>query len=218
MTLTREQTIEPLEAEWKASAAFLRSLSEADMAKPTRCEGWTVGDVAAHIAGTVTDIAGGTIGATNGYTQVQERAGQSPARLADDMEHGIEIALKLVRALDDHLWAQPSPFPGLTFRQGVEALFVESYVHEDDIRDALGMPPRADGDTALEISLHHIAEEMGKRGWNQRTLSLDGVQPIAIGFGGEPITGNPRTFLLAATGRIPASAVGLDEKVNIYRG
>jgi uncharacterized protein (TIGR03083 family) len=216
MTLTRAETIEGLEGEWSTLETFLRTLSEKDMERPTRCEGWTVRNVAAHLVGTVVDIAAGTIGTTTGREHVDERAAHTLARLADELHDGAEVAMKVLRAIDDHYWAQPSPFAGLTTRQGVEALWLESFLHEDDIRDALGKPGRAGG-RALEISLRHVAEEMGRNGWDKTTLELDGVPKIAIGPGGTPITGDPKQFLLAATGRIPPEAIGLDSKVNIYR-
>jgi uncharacterized protein (TIGR03083 family) len=217
MSLTRVETIEPLEAEWAWVESFIRGLSEQDMDRPTRCEGWTVRNIAAHLVGMVVDIAGGTVGANTGHEHVDDRPAHTPARLADEIHHGAEIAMKLLRSLDDHAWAQPSPFPGLTTRQGVEALWLESFVHEDDIRDALGKPARPEGGIALEISLRHVAEEMGRNGWNKTTLDLAGVPSIRIGPGGESITGDPRKFLMAATGRIPAAEAGFDPKVNIYR-
>lgn len=217
MSLTRSQTIEGLESEWATLEHFLRGLSPQDIERPTRCEEWTVRDIAAHLVGGVLDVAGGTVGTSTGQTQIDQRRAYTAAQLADEFNAGAEIAMKLLRAIDDHLWAQPSPFPGLTVRQGVEVLWLESFLHEDDIRHALGLPSRPDPGLALEISLRHIAEEMGRQEWTQTTLELDGSPKIRIGPGGAPITGDPMRFLLAATGRIPAEEIGLDAKVNIYR-
>jgi uncharacterized protein (TIGR03083 family) len=217
MSLGRTETIEGLEVEWATSESFLRGLPDDAMDRPTRCEGWTVRNVAAHMVGIVADIAGGTVGSNSGREHVDDRAVRSPAQLADELHGAAEIAMKLLRTLDDHAWAQPSPVPGLTNRQGVEALWLESFLHEDDIRDALGVEGRSDRGLAMEISLRHVAEEMGRRGWNKTTLELRGMPRIRIGPGGTPITGDPMTFLLAATGRIAAEGAGLDQKVNIYR-
>ena len=218
MSLTRTETVEGLEGEWASLETFIRGLSEQDLDRRSRCEAWTVRNLAAHLVGSVADLAGGTVGNnTSGQQQVDERLQQTPAQLADEQHGAAEITMKLLRAIDDHYWAQPSPFPGLTVRQGVEALWLESFLHEDDIRHALGMQHRTNGGLALEVSLRHVAEEMGDHGWNRTTLELDGMPKIRIGPGGEPITGDPMRFLLAATGRIPAEQIGLDEKVNIYR-
>jgi uncharacterized protein (TIGR03083 family) len=217
MSLRRTDTIEGLEGEWAAAASFIGGLSEADLDRPTRCEGWTVRNVAAHVVGGVLDIAEGTVGSTTGHQHVDERASHAAGLLADELRAGAATAMRILRSIDDHIWAQPSPFPGLTTRQGVEALWLESFLHQDDMRDALGAPPQPEGGFALEVSLRHVAEEMGKHGWNKTTLALDGVPKIRIGPGGAAITGNPMEFLLAATGRIPAEKIGLDPKVNIYR-
>ena len=49
-------------------------------------------------------------------------------------------------------------------------------------------------------------------------LSLDGIDEVAIGGGGDRrVTGDPLTFVLVATGRANPSALGLDDTVNIYR-
>jgi uncharacterized protein (TIGR03083 family) len=218
MSLTRAETVEGLESEWAALEDFIRGLSEEDMESPTRCEEWTVRNIAAHLVGGVSDLAAGTVGVnTSGNQQVAERSSQTGPQLADELHASAEIAMKLLRAIDDHYWAQPSPFPGLTVRQGVEALWLESFLHEDDIRHAAGRPERPEPGIALEVSLRHVAEEMGDHGWNRTTLELDGMPKIRIGPGGDPITGDPMKFLLAATGRIPAEEIGLDQRVNIYR-
>ena len=212
MTLKRAETVEGLESEWATSAEFLRGLSASDMEHGSRCEGWTVRHLAQHIVENVSDLAGGTIGNTApGQHNFDEGSTRSGAELADELGASAEIAMKLLRAIDDHFWAQPSPFPGLTVRQGVEVLWVESFVHEDDIRHALELPSRPSPGLALEITLRHIAEEMGRRGWNRRSLQFEGLPKIHVGPGGEPITGDAMEFVLAATGRIPASEVGLDE-------
>jgi uncharacterized protein (TIGR03083 family) len=218
MGLTRTDTIEQLEGEWATLETFVRAISDADMDRPTRCEEWTVRGVIAHIVGGVLDVAGGTVGTTTGHQYVEDRSTHSPSQLADELHDGAQIAMKLLRTIDDRIWAQPSPFPGLTVRQGVEALWLESFLHEDDIRDALGMTARSSGGLALEISIRHVAEEMAKHAWNQTTLALDGMPKVRIGPGGDSVIGgDPMQFLLAATGRIGAEDVGLDPKVNIYR-
>jgi uncharacterized protein (TIGR03083 family) len=217
MSRTRTETVEGLGSEWATSEGFIRGLSDADMERGSRCEGWTVRHLAEHIVENVSDLAGGTVGNTPGRHNFDEGSSRTSAQLADELHASAEIAMKLLRALDDHFWAQPSPFPGLTVRQGVEVLWVESFVHEDDIRHALGLGPRPAPGLALEITLRHIAEEMGRRGWNRRTLEFEGLPKIHIGPGGERIGGDPMRFVLAATGRIDASEVGLDDKVNIYR-
>src|SRR5437588_7391356 len=121
MGLTVDDTIEQLEGEWATLEAFIRGIPHADMDWPTRCEEWTVRGVTAHIVGGVLDLAGGTVGTTTGHQHVDDRPTHSPSQLADELHDGAQIAMTLLRTVDDRIWAQPSPSPGLTVRHGVAA-------------------------------------------------------------------------------------------------
>jgi uncharacterized protein (TIGR03083 family) len=198
---------------------LLRSLEPADLNKPTRCTGWTVGDVAGHMVGQVTDVVNGRLEGlgTPEVTEreAKERAGRSADELADELAEGRAGVAALAEQLDDTAWDAPvaSDFEG-TLGDGVLALWFDGYLHADDIRAALGTPSvQGDG---LRGSLHWVAADLGRRGWGPATLALDGVDAIEIGGGGEKITGDPVQFLLVATGRADPSPHGLDESVNIF--
>jgi uncharacterized protein (TIGR03083 family) len=194
---------------------LLRSLEPADLDAPTRCTGWTVGDVAGHMVGQVTDVVSGRLEGlgTPEVTEreAKERAGRSAAELAE----GRAGVAALAEQLDDAAWNAPvgTDFEG-TLGDGVLALWFDGYLHADDIRAALGTPSvQGDG---LRGSLHWVAADLGRRGWGPATLALDGVDAIEIGGGGEKITGDPVQFLLVASGRADPSPHGLDESVNIF--
>jgi uncharacterized protein (TIGR03083 family) len=198
---------------------LLRSLEPSDLDAPTRCTGWTVGDVAGHMVGQVTDVVNGRLEGlgTPEVTEreAKERAGRSAAELADELAEGRAGVAALAEQLDDAAWNAPvgTDFEG-TLGDGVLALWFDGYLHADDIRAALGTPSvRGDG---LRGSLHWVATDLGRRGWGPATLALDGVDAIEIGGGGEKITGDPVQFLLVATGRADPSPHGLDESVNIF--
>jgi uncharacterized protein (TIGR03083 family) len=198
---------------------LLRSLEPADLDAPTRCTGWTVGDVAGHMVGQVTDVVNGRLEGlgTPEVTEreAKERAGRSAAELADELAEGRAGVAALAEQLDDAAWDAPvaSDFEG-TLGDGVLALWFDGYLHADDIRAALGTPSvQGDG---LRGSLHWVAADLGRRGWGPATLALDGMDPIEIGGGGEKITGDPVQFLLVASGRADPSPYGLDESVNIF--
>ena len=99
---------------------------------------------------------------------------------------------------------------------GLEALWFDTFLHADDIRDALDVPTV--GGDGLLPSVSHIAQVLTDQGWRSATLKLEGLDefPVSAG-GGELITGDPMTFILVSTGRAPASTMGLDDTVNIYR-
>jgi uncharacterized protein (TIGR03083 family) len=198
---------------------LLESLEPADLDAPTRCEGWTVRDIAGHMVGQVTDVVNGRLDGlgTPEVTEreAKERAGRSAAELAEELAEGRAGVAALAAQLDDAAWNTPvaSDFDG-TLGDGVLALWFDGYLHADDIRAALGTPS-AKGD-GLRGSIHWVAADLGRRGWGPATLALEGVEVIDVGGGGEKISGDAQQFLLVATGRADPSPLGLDESVNIF--
>ena len=215
MGLGRDEAIAGLLAEYDAFGALVRSLDERQWEQPSRCEGWTVGDVARHAVGTATDVANGVAGTHTPEEEVAERKGRTPTEIADELDTALVTIRNLAAIIDDNAWNGPSPVPDLTMRQGILTLFYDIYVHADDIRTAIGLPPAASG-LGLEASVEYLAEQLEQRGWGPATLALDGMEKSEVGGGGNPITGDPKQFVLAATGRANPSALGLDPTVNIY--
>jgi len=218
-TLDRTEISSGFLAELDNFGELLRSLRPADLDAPTRCDGWGVRDVAGHMVGQVTDVVNGRLEGlgTPEVTEreAKERADRSAAQLADELAEGRAGVATLADAVDDAAWNAPvaNDFEG-TLGEGVLALWFDGYVHADDIRAALGAP--SVGGEGLRGSIHWVAVDLDRRGWGQATLSLDGVDVIEVGGGGEKITGDPYEFLLVATGRANPSMLGFDESVNIF--
>lgn len=222
MTLHRDEVGKGLVSELEAFGRLVRTLSEEEAQTASRCEGWTVADVAAHVIGTMADITQGRIEGqgTPEVTerQVVERRGHAPADLAAELDTALEVVPSLLAAFDDDAWASPSP-GGYDFTLGhaVEALWYDAYVHAEDIRAALGRPSeRGDG---LRASAFHVADLLDARGWGPARLVLDGVGEVAVGEpgGGAPTyTADALAFVLAATGRADPAATGLPRDVNVY--
>jgi len=215
MGLGREEAIAGLQAEYEAFGALVRSLDAQQWAQPSRCDGWTVGDVARHVVGTATDVANGVVGTHTPEEEVAEREGRTATEIADELDTALVTLRNLASVINDDVWNGPSPVPDLTMRQGVLTLVYDLYVHGDDIRTALAMAPAGAG-VGLDASVEYLAEQLDERGWGPATLALDGVEKADIGGGGDPITGDPMRFVLVACGRSDASTLGLDEAVNIY--
>jgi uncharacterized protein (TIGR03083 family) len=221
MPLSRVEVTAGLPAELSGMAELVRSLSDEEWAKPTRCAGWTVADVAAHIAGTMTDIANGQIEGqgTPEVTerQVVERRGRSRDELATELEGAAKVSADLLAVFDDAAWDGPAPggFDG-TLGWGVEALWYDAYMHIQDIRTAVGLPEVAA--PALKAAVSHVAGLLTRREWGPATLALDGMPKFDVGAGGKEIRGDPLAFVMAATGRGDPSQFGLGPDVNIYAG
>ncbi len=219
MTLSRTEVVPGLLAELEAFGELIGPLDEAAWAQPTRCQGWAVADVAAHVIGSMADVVSGQLEGLGSpeatAREVAERKGRNPAELAQELVSVTKLASDLGAAFDDASWETPAPGGyGGTLGQGVEALWYDTYLHADDIRAALGRESvRGPG---LRASVHHVAFELGKLGWGPATLALDGIEPVSVGPGGTTHTGDALEFVLVATGRADPKALGPEAPLDIY--
>jgi uncharacterized protein (TIGR03083 family) len=219
VTLTRTEVTTGLVEELDAFGDLIRPLDARSWGQPTRCEGWSVGDVAAHTIGSMADVVSGRLEGLGSpevtAREVAERKGRSAADLAQELAQVTKLAQDIAASFDDAAWEMPSPggFDG-TLGQGVEALWYDTYLHADDIRAALGRPS-ASG-PGLRASVHHVAAELAKRGWGPATLAFDGMEEVPVGAGGTRRSGDALSFVLVATGRADPATLGLDDTVNIY--
>ncbi len=205
MPLPRSQVSDGLLTDLDHFEALIRPLATAEWDSPSRCAGWTVGDVARHVVGSMADVAAGN---TDGLgtpevteREVAERAGRSASELADECRAVRDAAAALLPLFDDAAWAGPAPggYDG-TLGEGVEALWYDAWLHADDIRAALGRASEITPGFAGVVS--HVAFELAKRGWNGAVPGVDDPRAIA--------------FVLTATGRASAGGYGADAPIDIY--
>ena len=220
MVLPRTEAIAGVLEEYQAFGELIAGLSEEEWQQPTRCDGWTVADVAGHLVGQLTDVVTGNLEGLGSpeatRRQAEERRGKTPAELADELAHSGKLAADLTATFDDVAWNGPIPTGGPgTLGSGIEALWADAYVHADDIRDALGRAHVPTG--GLRGAVSHYAEVLEQQGWSPATLAVDGLEEFPINGGGRRITGDPREFVLVATGRADPALFALDHTVNVYR-
>jgi uncharacterized protein (TIGR03083 family) len=219
MTLSRIEVMSGLVVELEAFGALIEPLDAEQWATPTRCDGWAVADVAAHVVGSMADVVSGQLEGLGSpevtAREVAERQGRSPAELVSELVQVTKLASELGQAFDDAAWEAPAPggFDG-SLGEGVEALWYDAYLHADDIRMALGR--HSERGPGLRPAVIHVAMLLDKRGWGPATLSFDDIETLLIGGGGRTFTGDPLPFVLAATGRGDPAPLGLDDSVNIY--
>jgi uncharacterized protein (TIGR03083 family) len=193
MALDRTQVSDGLLEELDRFEQLVRSLDADAWERPSRCEGWTVGDVARHVVGSMADVVAGRVDGLGSpeatKREVDERAGRSPAELADECAEVRKATAGMLPLFDAEAWAGPAPggYDG-TLGDGVEALWYDLWLHADDIRSALGRPTEVG--TGLPGALSHVAFELAKRGWTGEVPSAD-----------DPAAAVP--FVLSATGRAP---------------
>jgi uncharacterized protein (TIGR03083 family) len=221
MTLPRDDVEKGFAEEMAAFAALARSLDEGGWAAPTRCEGWTAGDLVGHVTGTLAAVGAAEFDGL-GTPEVTERhvAGRrarSQAEVIAELEEATAGVCALLPAFDDAAWSAPAPGGvASSVGAGVEALWYDAYLHGDDIRAAVGQP--SVGGDGVRASVSHIADILTDQGWGSAVLALDGQPRFTVGDGeGRTVTGDPLAFILAATGRADPAPLGLDESVNIYR-
>ena len=187
--------------------ALVRSLSPTELDLPSRCAGWTVGDVARHAIGSMADVTAGRLddlGSPEATArEVAERAGRGAAELADECAEVAMAGAALLQLFDDTSWnaASPGGYDG-TLGQGVEALWYDTWLHGDDIRQAIGRPSEVGDGKALDCALAHVGDALRKRDWSGDMPAAD--DPTAF------------AFVLAATGRGGAESFGANAPIDIY--
>ncbi len=202
MTLPREEVVAGLLDELGRFEALVRSLDATEWQAPSRCGGWSAGDVAAHVIGQLATSPGaastglGTPEVT--ARQVEERRGRTPVELADELAAATGVAAAILDTFDDAAWAGPGPAGGSTLGDGVEALWFDASLHADDIRDAVGR--ESELGSGVKVAVSHLAQVLTDQGYAPATLALDGLDAFPVSGGGPAITGLRRPFVLVATG------------------
>jgi len=220
MDLTRTETIEGMLTEYAAFADLVEPLTEAEWDATTRCDGWQVRDVAGHVIGLCEDVAAGVPGSRDSAQEAASVRGDTAAVAAGRLRTALDQVRPLAAVLDDDAaWAGPSGVPDLTMGEGILTLWYDTFVHADDIRAALDRGP-ADG-AGQRAAVAYLAAQLASRSWGpaQIVFTDDGIGSVTIGTADEAAPCRyltSRDFVLAATGRVEAGAVGLDADVNIY--
>jgi uncharacterized protein (TIGR03083 family) len=219
MTLLQDEVVGGLLGEMRWLRDLSATLSIEEWATPTRCEGWTVSDVAAHVTGAMADITAGRLEGIDTQPwydrQVAERRSSPPQALLEEMDSVITATDELMSTFDENAWNGPAA-PGIagTLGAGIQSLWCGGYIHNEDILAALGRPPKKG--LGLRAAIVYIAEVLTERKWGPATLCLDDIGDLPIGGGGHRIETDPLTFTLVASGRADPAILGMDRSVNIY--
>jgi uncharacterized protein (TIGR03083 family) len=214
ITLSRPHVARGCLAEYEAFAALVESLDDTQWNAPARCTGWQARDVAGHVVGLAEDTAAGKPGSRNADEEAASVRHESPAGAAARLRAAVASLAALLDVIDDDAWNGPSGLPDLTLGEGMLTLWFDTYIHADDLRDAVGKDSvRGDG---LDATVAYLAGQLTTKGWGPATLVLDGAGRHDIGGGGPEITGDAMQFALVATGRADAATMGLDPDVSIY--
>jgi uncharacterized protein (TIGR03083 family) len=162
---------------WASIDLLARGLAPEEWLTPTACPGWTVADQLAHIVGTESMLAGkptppgetadlpayvhNDIGRAN-EQWVTELRRAGPADLLEEFRHTTARRLEALRALTDAQWDEPSwtPVGKADYRRFMQIRVFDSWVHEQDMRTAVGQPGHGDG-PAAEQAIDEIERALG---------------------------------------------------------
>ncbi len=216
MMLTRQRVLRGTLDEWELFAELVAGLDEAQWDAPSRCQGWAVRDVAAHVYGTAHDVLAGTVGQRTPEQEAEAHRHLSPRELAAELRRVAAELVPLAATLDsDEAWASPSPAPDLSIGEGMLALWYDTWIHGDDIRAAVGFP--AVHGEGLTAAVAHVHEQLVRREYGPVRLALAGLPELTVGQpNGHSVAAEPHHFVMVATGRAAAAELGLDPAVNIY--
>ena len=176
--------LEPYFRAWQGTAGdlidLLPTLSDDDWSRPTDLPGWSVHDVAAHLAHLEAVLAGHDTGRpptreasqspSSDYTQagVDARIDRSPAELIEELRQGVEARAEELRDLPDPS-AKPDTTPGgvdWTWETLLRNRAIDIWAHEQDIRRAVERPGSL-GSGGAQVTTHSFAAGMpfvlGKR-------------------------------------------------------
>jgi uncharacterized protein (TIGR03083 family) len=186
---------------WASIDLLGRGLAPEQWLTPTACPGWTVADQLAHIVGTESMLAGeptppgasadlpahvhNDIGRAN-EQWVTELRRLRPTDLLEEFERIAARRLEALRALTNAQWEEPSwtPVGQADYRRFMQIRVFDSWVHEQDMRAAVGQPGHGDGPAAeqaideIERALGYV---IGKRAGapDASSVTIDLTGPVA---------------------------------------
>jgi uncharacterized protein (TIGR03083 family) len=248
-TATKEEAVKTLVGEWSSIDSLLESLTPAQWATPTALPGWSVQDVVSHIVGAELGLAGNQpplavdvrslphvrndIGAVNEYWVESFRA-VSPSDLHRQFREITASRAETLQSMSSEDFFAPhwTPSGQDTYARYMRIRLFDCWMHEQDIRDAVGLPGNESG-PCVETSLDEITAALGyivgKRAsaptGSSVTFTLNGPTSrtihVAVDGRAKVVTSLPRpatatltmsstTFTRLAGGRIPVE-VGLSQ-------
>ena len=168
---------------WRSIDTVARSLSADQWNQPTDLEGWSVRDVLAHMASIESHLLGrpepehsvreaphvkNLLGAWN-EQRVDHRRSWDVSDVLQEFEEVTHEREPVLRTLDDERLAnvEATPLGEMPLQRFVQTRLLDSWVHEQDIRRAVGLPETHGSAAAarvLDIALSWLPRAVAKGG------------------------------------------------------
>jgi uncharacterized protein (TIGR03083 family) len=228
---TGPASVEALADVWSAILALGRTLDDAAWATPTPLPGWTVKDVVSHISGTELAFMGRPDPrperpidhpwirndfARHVEVAVERRRPWPPAEVLAEFEAVTSERLAGLRALDEAGFAAETitPVGPGTVERLLHFRVFDSWVHEHDIRAALGLPWR------FESPAFGRTWEMTVGGWPRQVVKAAGAPDgtvVVVRLDGDGLTRTVAVVVEGGRGRLveEAEAEGLRPTVSL---
>jgi len=215
----------PLVRQRRRLAELLNGLDDAQWAAASRCDGWSVRDVIAHLVGTdqfwVVSAAAALAGAPTRYLEGFDPV-VTPARMVDGMgevapaevlasyRDGVDALAACLTGLDEDQWSALAEAPPghLPLHAMAHHALWDAWVHERDIVLALGMTPVDEPDEV--IACLRYAAGLGPAflatngSTRSATLAFTGTEPAAH------VVVDVGETVVVSDGEAPAGAVRLE--------
>jgi uncharacterized protein (TIGR03083 family) len=165
-----------LAAEWAAIAELGATLTDDDWERPTDLPGWTAKDCLSHMVGSELALLGepapdvavdhlphvASPFAAMIEVWVEARRATPGSEVLDEFTAATTRRLDVLGAMGDDEWSRPgwSPVGEVPYRTFMEVRVFDCWMHEQDIRRAVGRPGGLDTDPA-ELSLGRIGDGLG---------------------------------------------------------
>ncbi len=176
--IVKDRVVAALGEVWASIDDLLSDLDDADWATPTALPGWSVQDTVAHIVGTEAMLLGEpspsvTIDrdrlthvrndiAEFNEVWIEHLRASGPAEVLAGFRERTAARLAALQALSDDEWTADSFTPSgpSTYGRFMQIRVFDCWLHEQDMRDALGRPGHESG-VAVEVTLDELELAMG---------------------------------------------------------
>ncbi len=161
---------------WESLAAACHGLTELEWARPTGCPGWSVHDHLSHLIGIERSLLGdepplwdGPFGdhvripfAEENERWIAVRRSTPGPDVLTEFVAVIQLRLATLRRLTEDEWAQVGPtiVGEVALADFMQTRVFDSWVHEQDVRAALGRPGGSGG-LASAIAVDQVQAAMG---------------------------------------------------------